>query len=83
MTSPKEEIGTRAEFDFLHAGELRKGVKMRVAGAEDKRMLQDERRDPHIVGWDGSALFAQLPVKGGVMMRGLFIGIEHADAGLH
>ena len=46
-------------------------------------MLQDEGRDPHIIGRDGSALLAQLPVHGAVMMRCLFIGVEHGDAGLH
>jgi hypothetical protein len=56
---------------------------VRVAGAQDKRMLQDESRDPHIVRRDGTALLAQLPVNGAVMMSGLFIGVEHADAGLH
>ncbi len=45
-------------------------------------MLQDEGCDPHIVGRDGSALLPQLPVNSAVMMRGLFIGIEHTDARL-
>jgi len=55
---------------------------MCVAGTQNKRMLQDESRDPHIVGRDGSTLLAQLPVNGAVMVRGLFIGIEHTDARL-
>jgi len=55
---------------------------MSVAGAQDKGMLQDEGRDPHIVRWDGNALFAQLPVNGGVVMRRLLIGVEHTDSGL-
>ena len=45
-------------------------------------MLQDERSDPHIVRWNRRALLTQLAVNGGVMMRGLLIGIEHADTGL-
>jgi NAD(P)-dependent dehydrogenase (short-subunit alcohol dehydrogenase family) len=45
-------------------------------------MLQNEGRDPHVVGRDGSALLSQLPVNRAVMMRGLFIGVEHTDAGL-
>src|SRR3984885_12007526 len=55
---------------------------MCVAGTQNERMLQDEGRDPHIVGGDGDALLAQLPVNGSVMVRGLFIGIEHTDARL-
>ncbi len=55
---------------------------MRIASTQNKRMLQHEGRDPHIVGRDGSALLPQLPVNSAVMMRGLFIGIEHTDAGL-
>jgi hypothetical protein len=54
---------------------------MRVTGEQDKRMLQDKGRDPHIVGWDGSALLAQLPVNGGVVMGGLLVGIEDTDTG--
>src|SRR4051812_18247764 len=46
-------------------------------------MLQNQGSDPHIVGRDWSALLTQLLVNGGVMMRGLFIGVEHADAMLH
>src|ERR1700722_12176688 len=44
-------------------------------------MLQDQGRDPHIVCRDRSALLAQLPVDGAIVMRGLFIGIEHSRAG--
>ncbi len=55
---------------------------MRVAGTQDERMLQHEGRDPHIIRRDGSALFPQLPVNSAVMVRGLLIGVEHADAGL-
>jgi len=40
---------------------------MRVPGTQNKRMLQDEGRDPHIVGRDGSALFPQLPENSAVM----------------
>lgn len=46
-------------------------------------MLQHEGRDPHIVGRDGSALLPQLPADSAVMVRGLLIGVEHTDAGLH
>jgi hypothetical protein len=45
-------------------------------------MLQHQGCDPHVVGRDGSALLAQLPVDCAVMMRGLFVGVEDADAGL-
>ena len=55
---------------------------MSVAGKQDKRMLQDECCNPHIVSRNGGALLTQLPVNGGVMMRRLLVGIEHADAGL-
>ena len=54
---------------------------MRVTGEQDKRMLQDEGRDPHIICWDGSALLAQLPVNGGVVMGGLLVGKEDTDTG--
>jgi len=46
-------------------------------------MLQYQGCDPHIVGWDRRALLTQLPVNGGVVMRRLFIGLEHANTGLH
>ncbi len=55
---------------------------MRVAGKENERMLQDQGSDPHIIRRDGSALLSQLPVNGGIMVRCLFIGVEHAYAGL-
>lgn len=55
---------------------------MRVAGEQDKRMLQDEGCDPHGVLWDGGALLHQLAIKGCVMVRRLFIGVEHSHAGL-
>ena len=54
---------------------------MGVTSEQDKRMLQDEGRDPHIVGRDGSALLAQLPVNGGVVMGGLLVGKEDIDTG--
>lgn len=66
--------------DVLDPGELRKSVKVRVTGKQDKRMLQDEGCDPHIIRWDGRALLAQLPINGGVMMRRLVVGIEHTNA---
>ena len=55
---------------------------MCVAGKKDKRILQDEGGDPQIVRRDGGTLLTQLPVNGGVMMRRLLVGIEHADTGL-
>lgn len=67
----------------LNARQLRECVEMSVAGAENKRMLQDEGRDPHIVGRDGSALLTQLSVERAVMMSCLFVGVENANAGLH
>jgi hypothetical protein len=72
----------RNVFDSLHAHQLRQCVKMRVAGAQDKRMLQHEGGDPHIVCGDGSALLAQLSIKSSVVMGCLIVGVEHADAGL-
>ncbi len=42
--------------DDLHAGELREHLKVRVTGKQDKRMLQDEGCDPHIVRRNGGAL---------------------------
>ena len=68
--------------DYLDANELREDIKVRVTGTQDKRMLQNEGCDPHIVRRNGGALLKQLPVNGSVMMRGLFVGIEHTDAGL-
>jgi len=55
---------------------------MRVTGEQDQGMLQDEGCDPHIIGWDRSALLPQLPVQGGVVMGGLLVGIEDTDARL-
>jgi hypothetical protein len=45
----------------LNTWELRKGIEMCVAGEQDKRMLQDEGCDPHIIRRDRSALPSQLP----------------------
>lgn len=55
---------------------------MRVAGEEDERMLQNKRRDPHIVGGDWGALFAELPVDVRVVVRGLLVGIDNPDTRL-
>ncbi|MGC1372633.1 MAG: hypothetical protein WA824_10895 [Candidatus Sulfotelmatobacter sp.] len=44
-------------------------------------MLQHKGCDPHIVGRNRCTLLA-LPINSAVMMRGLFIGVEHTDAGL-
>src|ERR1700751_4240170 len=77
---------TKADRRFakwrLHAGELSKRVKMGVAGTQDKRMLQDECCNPHIVSRNGGTLLTQLPVNDGVMMRRLLVGIEDPDTGL-
>jgi len=81
-SSQKQLVDTRDIFVSLHAGELRKGIEMCVAGTQNERMLQYESRDPHIVGRDGSALLAQLAVNGAVMVRRLFVRIEHTDARL-
>ena len=70
------------EIHDLLSGELRKNVKVRVTGTQDKRMLEDESRNPHIIGRNGSALLTQLPVNGGVMIRRLVVGIEHTNARL-
>ena len=56
---------------------------MHIAGAQHERMLQNKGRDPHTVRRDGSALLPQLPKNRSVMMRSLFIGVEHSDAGPH
>jgi hypothetical protein len=55
---------------------------MCVAGEQNERMLQNESRDPHIVGRNGSALLSHLPVNSTVIMSSLFIGVEHANPGL-
>ena len=66
----------------LDARELWQGIEMSVAIAQGQRVLQHQGCDPHIVRWDRGALLAQLPVNRRVMMRGLFIGVEHSDAWL-
>ncbi len=78
-----QKAGTPHDISIpLRPRQLRQRVKVHIAGAQNKRMLQDEGRDPHVVGRYGSALLAQLPVNSAVMMRGLLIGVEHTDAGL-
>src|SRR5271156_648878 len=46
-------------------------------------MLENQRRDPHIVGGDWGALLAELPVNVRVVMRGLVAGIDNPDTRLH
>ena len=55
---------------------------MRVAGKQNERMLQDQGRDPHIVRRDRRTLLSQLPVNSAVLMSCLFVGVQHANAGL-
>ena|ERR1700722_5752261 len=77
----KDKAG--AEFrGGLNTWELRKGVEMCVPGAQNKRVLQHEGCDPHVIGRDGSALLSELAVDRGIVMGGLFVGIENTNAGL-
>src|ERR1035438_5175148 len=66
----------------LDAGELREGVEVRVAREQDEGVLQGEGGDPHVVGGYGSALLAELPEDVGVVMGGLVVCVEDADARL-
>ncbi len=56
---------------------------MHTAVAQAQRVLQHEGGNPHIVCRDGGTLLTQLPVDGGVMVGGLFIGVQHTYAGHH
>ena len=57
-----------------------KRIEVGVAVKEGKGMLKDQCGDPHVVNGNRLALLSQLPVKGGVMMGGLLVGVKHANA---
>src|SRR6267154_2703251 len=42
-------------------------------------MLQRQRRDPHVISGNGSALFAQLPINRGVMVSGLLVCVDNTN----
>ena len=52
---------------------------MLVSGMKRKIVLEHQCCKPHVVRWNWSALLPQLPEQGGVVMRGLIVGIQDAD----
>ena len=54
-------------------------IEMAIAREEHEIVLQDERRDPEVVGRYRSALSSKLPVDGGMVMRGLIVGEQDQD----
>ena len=52
---------------------------MRVSRVEREIVLQNQRRQPDVVRWDGRALLAQLTVDRRVVMRRLVVGEKHTD----
>jgi hypothetical protein len=48
---------------------LRQVVKVRISGAKDEVVLNDEGRDPEVVRWDGGSLLAKLQVELRVVIR--------------
>jgi len=42
-------------------------------------MLNRQRRDPEIIGRHGRVLPAQLPINGGIVMRGLPVGVKRTN----
>src|ERR1043166_514730 len=53
---------------------------MPVAGMQNQVMLQDERGDPDVVGWDRRSLDSKLLIKIRVVMGRLVIGEEDFDS---
>lgn len=75
-------VHMRWQRSELDAGQLWKSVKMSIARKQDQRVLENKSRNPHIVRRNGRALLAELPVQARVVMRGLIVGIDNADAWL-
>ena len=50
---------------------------MSVFGEEHQIVLDDERRDPEVVGRDGRAFASQLHEDAGVVMRRLLVRVQH------
>src|SRR5450759_723471 len=65
------------------ADELRKVIEVLVSSVQRQIVLQHQRRQPHVVGRNRRALFAELAEQRRVMMRRLVVGKEHAHAVLH
>ena len=53
---------------------------MFVSRVKRKIMLQDQRRQPHIVRRNWRALLPELAENGGIVVSGLVVGKENADA---
>src|SRR6185437_7070629 len=65
------------------ASELRKRVKVSIAGEQSERMLQDEGGYPHVVCGNRRSLLSELPVDARIMMRGLLVCVENSHPRPH
>ena len=76
-----DSLHTQPGVEGSKADQLRNVVEMTVPREEGKIMLNDERRDPDIVGWNRRGLLAQLLEDARVVMSGLLIGVKCANSG--
>ena len=61
---------------------MRQIVEVTVAGEKSEIVLQDKRRDPHVVGGNGRTLRPQLAVDECVLLGGLIVCVEDSNTGL-
>jgi hypothetical protein len=57
--------------------ELRQVIEVLIARAQDEIVLEDQRRQPHVICRDRCALFPKLAKKRRVMMRRLIVSEQH------
>ena len=82
-TSRQESAQSRSVNVIESEGrELRQLLEVTVAVEEHQSVLQDQRRDPHVVGGDRSALSPELPVDGRVVKCRVLVREQNADPGL-
>src|SRR5579862_183232 len=81
-TPQKESRDPPGDFASLDPRQLGQRVKVLIARTQHQRVLQRERRDPHVIGGNRGTLPAQLPVHRGIVVSGLVVGVEHSNARL-
>ena len=63
-----------------HADNLWEMIEVLVSCVQRQIVLQDQRGQPHIVRRNRRALLPELAEHGGVVVSGLVVGKENADA---
>ena len=63
-----------------HTHNLREVIEVLVPGVQSKIVLQDQSREPHVVCGNWCALLSELAEHGRIVMSGLVVREEGADA---